>query len=109
MSEIKAEKSETNAQPVDNKPVMWHNIPRRSIEWYPTVDEDRCAGCGMCFSTCGKKVYAMEDGKAKVVNPYSCMVGCQTCMNLCLADAISFPDIEMIRKMIKEKDVLNHL
>lgn len=109
MSEVKSEKNETVVQPGDNKPAMWHGITRKSIEWYPTVDEDKCIGCGMCFATCGKKVYAMEDEKSKVVSPYSCMVGCQTCMNLCLSDAISFPEIEMIREMIKEKDVLNHL
>ena len=63
----------------------------------------------MCFSTCGKKVYAMVDDKSKVANPYSCMVGCQTCMNLCLSDAITFPDIGLIRALIKEKDLLNHL
>ncbi len=108
MADIKADqKTETTTgQPAT---ALWHGVQRKSIEWYPTVDEDACIGCGMCFATCGKKVYQIVDGKSKVVSPYSCMVGCQTCMNLCLSDAISFPNVDMVRDLIKEKDVLHHL
>lgn len=108
MADIKADqKTETaTGQPAT---ALWHGIQRKSIEWYPTVDEGECIGCGMCFATCGKKVYRILDGKSKVVSPYSCMVGCQTCMNLCLSNAISFPNVDMVRELIKEKDALNHL
>ena len=108
MADINAEqKTETTTG--QQATASWHGIPRKSIEWYPTVDEDKCIGCGMCFATCGKKVYQIVDGKSKAISPYSCMVGCQTCMNLCLYDAITFPDVDFVRELIKEKDVLNHL
>ncbi|NBB90128.1 MAG: hypothetical protein GVY23_02855 [Spirochaetes bacterium] len=28
----------------------WKGIPREEIDWNPTVDTDRCVGCGMCVT-----------------------------------------------------------
>ncbi len=108
MTDINVEqnKESTTGQPAT---ASWHGVPRKSIEWYPIVDEDKCIGCKMCFATCGKKVYRMADDKSKVISPYSCVVGCQTCMNLCLSDAITFPDADLVRELIKKYDILNHL
>jgi len=25
----------------------WHGVPREEIDWYPTVVEERCIGCGL--------------------------------------------------------------
>ncbi len=78
--------------------------PRENIDWFPTVDLKRCVKCGICLN-CGKKVYDWT-GKGPVVSrPYNCVVGCNTCANLCLGSAISFQDIEEIRKIYRENKI----
>lgn len=81
-------------------------MPRESIPWYPTVDEKKCIGCGLCFVTCGRNVYEIVDKKAKVENPYDCLVGCSTCATVCPIGAISFPDKDMIQKLQREYAIL---
>jgi len=40
---------------------------------------------GPCAVICGRGVYSygLVDKKPVVVKPYNCLVGCQTCANLC--------------------------
>jgi NAD-dependent dihydropyrimidine dehydrogenase PreA subunit len=78
--------------------------PREQVAWYPTVDPSKCVKCGMCMN-CGKGVYDWTEGGAKVARPYNCVVGCNTCANLCLGDAISFPDIQEIRALYKRERI----
>ena len=59
---------------------MYSGIPREEIPWFPLVDADRCTGCGICITFCHNKVYRERDGKADVVDPYSCVVGCTGCL-----------------------------
>ncbi|MCD6106690.1 MAG: ferredoxin family protein [Caldisericaceae bacterium] len=87
----------------------WHGILREEIPWYPTVNEEKCIGCGLCFVTCGRDVYEMADKKAKVINPYNCMVGCTTCETVCPVGAITFPSKEMIQRIEKEYAVLRYV
>ena len=87
---------------------QWHGIPRQEIQWYPTLVAERCIGCGLCVTSCGKSVYAF-DYEAKipvVVAPTMCMVGCTTCATNCGRDAIEFPSIGSIRQLIRERKVL---
>lgn len=37
--------------------------------------------------------------KPIVARPYNCMVGCNTCANLCPRDAIGFPPLGYVRKL----------
>lgn len=67
----------------------------------------------MCATSCGRGVYKFdyENKKSKVVNPYNCMVACQTCTNLCPAEAISFvkeneTTREKAQKIVRETKVL---
>lgn len=79
-------------------------IPRDQVDWGPTIDPDKCCGCGMCMN-CGKKVFEWRDGKSVVARYNDCVVGCSTCGNLCQSRAISFPDIEQVRAVYKKHRV----
>ena len=78
--------------------------PRGQIPWYPTVDPEKCVRCGMCMN-CGKNVYDWTPEGARVARPYSCVVGCTTCANLCLGDAISFPDVQIVRDIYTREGI----
>jgi NAD-dependent dihydropyrimidine dehydrogenase PreA subunit len=80
----------------------WHGIPRKDIPWFPTVDSDACIGCTLCFLSCGRGVYEMQDNKSVVANPYNCMVGCGTCGTVCPTQAITFPERDLIWKLERE-------
>lgn len=84
---------------------LWHGIPRKDIPWFPTVDSDACIGCTLCFLSCGRGVYEMQDNKSVAVNPYNCMVGCSTCGTVCPTQAIAFPERELIWKLEREHKI----
>jgi DNA-binding transcriptional ArsR family regulator/NAD-dependent dihydropyrimidine dehydrogenase PreA subunit len=87
---------------------QWHGVPRLEIQWYPTVIADRCVGCGLCTTSCGRGVYAFdyEQNRPVVLEPEMCMVGCTTCATLCTQDAIEFPSTGYIRQLIRQKKLL---
>ena len=89
---------------VKEKPA-WHGIPRKEIPWYPTVDQETCIGCQLCYVTCGRAVYEMQDAHAVPVDPYNCAVGCTTCANICPTNAISFPTLDAIWKLERERQI----
>jgi len=62
----------------------------------------------MCVTSCGREVFDYDtvDKKAVVARPYQCMVGCTSCQVWCIFNAISFPDDQYIKKIIKERKVL---
>jgi NAD-dependent dihydropyrimidine dehydrogenase PreA subunit len=86
----------------------WKGIPRQEINWHPTIDESKCVGCGMCVTTCGRNVfdYDREKRKAVVARPLQCMVGCTSCQVWCVYNAISFPDPQYVKDLIKKRNVL---
>ena len=90
------------------KYAKWKGIPREEIEWYPIIDKEKCTGCGMCITSCGREVfdYDVENKKAVVARPYQCMVGCTSCQVWCVFNAISFPDPKYVKNLIKERKVL---
>jgi NAD-dependent dihydropyrimidine dehydrogenase PreA subunit len=87
------------------KDELWHGILRKDIPWFPVVDAETCIGCTLCYTTCGRGVYEMQDNKAVPVNAMSCMVGCSTCGTVCPVEAISFPDRDMIWKLEREHKI----
>ncbi|WP_297475688.1 ferredoxin family protein [Thermococcus sp.] len=87
--------------------IPWWGVERKEIEWYPRINYDVCAGCGICFVTCGRRVFDWDtdEGKPVVARPYNCMVGCSTCATLCPCNAIDFPPKEYIKKWIARAKV----
>ncbi len=86
----------------------WKGIPREEINWSPIIDENKCVGCGMCITSCGRNVFDFNPEKKKVVvaRPLQCMVGCTSCEVWCIYGAISFPDKAYIKNLIKQKKLL---
>ncbi len=78
--------------------------PREKVVWHPVVDPEKCVKCGMCMN-CGKKVFEWTDHGPVVKRPFDCVVGCTTCANLCLGNAITFPDIKELRELYKKHGI----
>lgn len=93
---------------LEKKFAFWHGIPREKIPWFPTIDEEKCIGCKLCFVSCGRNVFDFDFKKNKplVENPYHCLVGCSTCATVCPAGAISFPSRKIIEDVEREYKVL---
>jgi NAD-dependent dihydropyrimidine dehydrogenase PreA subunit len=87
----------------DKKP--WHGIPRAEIPWAPAVDAEACIGCQLCYVTCGRDVYEMHDGVADAVDPMNCAVGCSTCANVCPTSAITFPSLDAVWRLERERQI----
>ncbi len=88
----------------DKKFDYWFGVPRKEIKWYPRVDPAACIGCGLCAVICGRGVYSYDlvSRKPIVAKPYNCLVGCQTCANLCPVGAIEFPPPEVAQEAAKK-------
>ncbi|MHA1714364.1 MAG: 4Fe-4S dicluster domain-containing protein [Promethearchaeota archaeon] len=57
---------------------------------------------------CGAKIFELDTEKHKpvVVNPLKCKVGCVTYANTCPVNAVSFPPLTYIHKLIKQYKVI---
>jgi DNA-binding transcriptional ArsR family regulator/NAD-dependent dihydropyrimidine dehydrogenase PreA subunit len=110
LQDIESKSSSEGETKMSNTPNnnAWHGIPREQINWHPTIVADRCVGCGLCATSCGRGVYAFdyEANKPVVVTPQMCMVGCTTCATLCTQDAIEFPSTGYIRQVIRKKKLI---
>ncbi len=52
-----------------------------------SLDEEKCAGCGMCTLVCPHRVFALDNGKAGIRDRDACME-CGACSMNCPAEAI---------------------
>ena len=95
-------------QELDPKFAKWKGVPRKEIKWNPNIDNKKCTGCGMCITSCGRNVFDFdkEKNKSVVARPNNCMVGCTSCETWCIFNAISFPDKQEVKDLIKEKGLL---
>lgn len=57
----------------------------------PTVDKDKCIGCGECVDVCPVDVYEIQDGKSEPVNGDEC-IGCQSCVEVCPQNCITIEE-----------------
>lgn len=85
-------------------PRSYMGIPRERIPWAPVIDGERCSGCGACLDECPNGVFALdgEEGVSQVVAPLQCVVLCDKCARTCPSDAISFPDKDATKKLLRE-------
>jgi NAD-dependent dihydropyrimidine dehydrogenase PreA subunit len=76
----------------------WQGVPREEVPWFPTIIEELCDGCKICFNFCSFGVYDYDDktNKVTVVNPFNCEVGCSICAAKCKPKAIIFPPLEIL-------------
>ena len=75
----------------------WEGHPRENIPWFPTVSAELCDGCAKCLEVCPKEVFELDqNGKAVVVEPFLCIVGCCFCKSACDPHAILMPDRAML-------------
>lgn len=71
----------------------WEGHPRENIPWFPTISAELCDGCGKCLEICPKGVFVINGkGKAIVVEPFLCIVGCCFCKSACDPGAILMPN-----------------
>lgn len=79
-------------------------VPREKIPWYPSIDEEKCDGCRVCFQFCQHGVYTWDEKSniIKVTQPFQCVVGCNGCQSLCVQGAISFPDLDAVHEIIRK-------
>ena len=94
--------------PLPEKFATWKGVPRAELDWHPTIDEDRCTGCGLCVTSCGRDVFGYDETqrKAVVARPLQCLVGCTSCESWCVFGAIRFPDKQRVRDFIKKNKIL---
>ena len=56
------------------------------------VDETKCKACGECVKNCPGEIYRIEGGHAVVGNANDCS-GCQSCVSVCEAQAITISEV----------------
>jgi 2-oxoacid:acceptor oxidoreductase delta subunit (pyruvate/2-ketoisovalerate family) len=61
-----------------------HKLPKQSAK--AVVDEDKCAGCGICVDVCPQGVITMD--RVAKIDVNKC-IGCGICVNECPRSAIS--------------------
>ncbi len=87
--------------------ISWHGIPRERIEWYPSLLGERCDGCGLCITSCVRRVFAFdyEASRPVVTAPKQCQVGCTVCAAVCITDAIEFPPQRYLHQIIRQNSI----
>lgn len=77
-------------------------VPRDEIEWYPSIDHEKCTCCRACYSFCPRGVFSIAPGGEAVLvtNPYACVVLCTGCVPRCPHGAISFPRRESFYRYV---------
>jgi NAD-dependent dihydropyrimidine dehydrogenase PreA subunit len=79
------------------------SIPREKIPWFPTINYDACTADQECLNFCKNGVFSWEEETARVVvsQPYGCVVGCDSCAQICPVGAITFPDKDGLRATLR--------
>jgi len=70
----------------DKLPKFLINIAKKTIRYYPCLDQNNCTGCEICIATCPNKVISMK-GQNLHFN-YSRCIACFCCQEACPSSAI---------------------
>jgi NAD-dependent dihydropyrimidine dehydrogenase PreA subunit len=74
------------------------------IQWFPTIDYEKCIGCGKCVEYCTLGAFELEQKegckKPVVKNPNNCVVLCTGCDGICPAGAIKHQSKKTTREKI---------
>lgn len=54
----------------------------------PTIDEEKCVGCGVCVDNCSVDAIDIEAGKASINDK---CIGCAKCISVCPHGAVNIP------------------
>jgi len=84
---------------------IYVGIPRKEIAWFPTIDLERCDGCGDCVRHCKHDVFTVVNRKLVVARPENCVVGCKACGWVCPLGAITHPSKDKLREMLRQARV----
>ncbi len=83
-------------------PHKFMGVPRDQIDWFPTINYEKCNGCGDCVTFCAHGVYEQEAEKIVIIKPMNCVVFCQACLKMCPIDeAMIFQPKKEVLKQIK--------
>jgi len=79
------------------------NLPREKINWHQTINLDACIGDRTCLDFCQNDVFIWDEENQHpiVQNPLNCVVGCDSCAQVCPVEAISFPDKDELRASLR--------
>lgn len=58
--------------------------------WLPTINPQKCTGCGTCIAACPTHALTRVNDKAALTYPDQCIY-CADCETLCPESAISVP------------------
>ncbi len=82
----------------------WFGISRDQIDWFPTIDYDKCTSCLACVKKCTHGVFTQKEGKPLVIEQKNCIVGCTGCEPVCPNSAISHPPKSYLQELAKRED-----
>ncbi|HEX2917417.1 MAG TPA: hypothetical protein VHN81_02805, partial [Edaphobacter sp.] len=79
-------------------------LPRERIDWSPRINYDACLGDRACYEFCHNDVFTWDEanGRPIVAKPNNCVLGCDSCGQLCPAEAISFPSKDELRATMRQ-------
>lgn len=78
-------------------------VPREKVSWFPTVIYDACIHDRECINFFKNNAFDWNEALdvPEVVNPYNCVLGCDSWKQICPSEAISFPSREELRAVIR--------
>ena len=83
-------------------PHKFMGVPREQIDWFPTINYEKCNNCGDCVTFCAHGVYEKGEEKILIVKPKNCVVFCQACLKMCpIEGAMIFQPKKEVLKQIK--------
>jgi MinD superfamily P-loop ATPase len=63
----------------------------------PTIDLERCTGCGKCVQACAPGAIVAAAGKVRLASPERCDY-CMACEDVCPEGAIALPFVVVLRR-----------